>query len=426
MNTKYKLSLLAISLMFSIGVANADNIDNLSPEEQRMLLQLLLKKQAGNSPVVTPSAQQVIQTTSQNTSLQLTSQTTSLQPTPVIRSASTESDFNNIFAGYQKLNAGVNFERLKDGFSVNGTRYIDPEGAIVAYSFDILSGDFTYAAETTSGNFVIKSGRALIQTEPVTIATAEKRGTQWVVTTVTGKKFSGSRLIPSSRGFIITRDNTGFRYIPGKGTTSIAGPEDFVIAGLQNGDIANTGFILLEHVPIANGDSTSQLFSSLKSLGSSLGMVKKNDYALLNIDTNKLIPINVSMDGKQVQIMSACRQRNNLIAVCSQMDSYNSLFDQNGMKNLSHYFWRISWFNTPEGRPILVSQEGGLTKVSATDLNSGKKVILFDRTLGIGGFFATQKTDGGISVSAKMGFSTEVKDNIISLVDSLPNVSEKD
>jgi hypothetical protein len=108
------------------------------------------------------------------------------------------------------------------------------------------------------------------------------------------------------------------------------------------------------------------------------------------------------------------------------MDSFESVFQKDGSKNLSHYFWRISWFNTPEGRPILVSQEGGLSKVSATDLNSGKKVILFERTLGIAGFYAIQKPDGEVSVSAKMGFSTENKDNVLSLIDTLPEVSGKD
>lgn len=415
------LCLLGISLLSFAGIVNAQNIDNLSPEEQQLLLQLLLKKQQAGSQPAAPSAQQ---------GLQPTSHLSILQPVTVAASTRTESDFNVIFAGYPKLNAGVTFERLRDGFSVNGNRYIDPEGTIVSYGFDILSGDFTYVAQTTPGNFVIKSGRALVSGDPVTIAVAEKRAAQWLVTTVTGKKFSGLRLIPSSRGFVVARDNTGFRYIPGKGTTSIAAPEEFAIAGLQNGDISNTNYVLLERLPIANNGAGSgslgQLFGSIKSLGSTLGMNKKEDYALLNIDSKKMIPVNISIEDKQVQVMSACRQRNNFVNDCAQMDSYESLFDKNGSKNLSHYFWRISWFNTPEGRPILVSQEGGLSKISASDLNSGKKVILFERTLGIAGFFAIQKPDGEISVSAKMGFSTENKDNVLALVDTLPDVSSKD
>lgn len=417
---KYRIfSLLAISFLSFVGTVNAQNIDNLSPEEQRMLLQLLLKKQQpASSQPVAPLPQQGWQPTPQSSTLQ--------QAPVVATSSKTEADFNDLFASYQKLNAGVTFERLKDGFSVNGNRYIDPEGTISSYGFDILSGDFTYVAQTTPGSYVIKSGRALVQSDPVIIATAEKRGAQWLITTITGKKFSGTRLIPSSRGFVIARDNTGFRYVPGKGTTNIAAPEEFVIAGLQNGDISNTSYILLERVPIANNATGAQLFSAFKAIGSTLGINKKEDYALLNIDNSKLIPLNISMDDKQVQVMSACRKVNNFVNECARMDSFDSLFDKNGMKNLSHYFWRISWFNTPAGRPILVSQEGGLSKVSATDLNSGKKVILFERTLGISGFFAKQKPDGEISVSAGMGFSTEIKDNVISLVDSLQDISGKD
>ena len=71
-----------------------------------------------------------------------------------------------------------------------------------------------------------------------------------------------------------------------------------------------------------------------------------------------------------------------------------------------------------------MSQEGGLGKVSATDLNSGKKVILFERALGIASFAATQEADGKINVTAQMGFSSESRQDVAALLDSLPNVAE--
>jgi hypothetical protein len=164
---------------------------------------------------------------------------------------------------------------------------------------------------------------------------------------------------------------------------------------------------------------------SFKALGSTLGISKKEDYALLNIDTQKLVPINISMEDKRVQVMSRCRKINALVADCAQMDSYDSLFQPNGMHNMTHYFWRINWFNA-NGRPILVSQEGGLTKVAATDLAADKKVMLFERAMGIASFSASQDIDGKINVSAQMGFSTETKNDVLAMLDSPAAVSSKD
>lgn len=340
---------------------------------------------------------------------------------PVVANAiNSEADLEAIFARWKPLPTGVKFERFRDGFSIDGTRYVDPEGTIVSYGFDAQSGDFTYLVQSNVGQYVLKAGRASSPDEPIEIAHAERRGPQWAVTTKTGKKLAGSRLIPLARGFIVARDNTGFRYVPGKGTTPITAPEKFNIAALQGGSVSSTGYILLERLP--ENDPSGGLFGTIQSLGATLGVSKKEDYALLNIDTRKLVPINISMEDKRVQVLSACHKRNAFINDCDRMDSFDSLFQPNGGKNMTHYFWRINWFNAG-GRPIMVSQEGGLSKVTATDLNTGKKVILFERTLGIASFSAEQGTNGKISVSAQMGFSSEKKDDVATLLDTLPDMT---
>jgi hypothetical protein len=399
---------IAVAALFSAAAVHAQNLDNLTPEQQKQLLTLLLKQQlsqAGNAAQQPGSA--------------------GATTAPAQRA---ETDLAAEFARFPALTTGVQFERFRDGFAINGQRYIDPEGKITAYGFDAQSGDFTYLAETSAGLYVLKSGRALAQSEPVTIGTAQKQGSQWQVVSATGKKFTGQRLIPSSRGFVIARENTGFRYVPGNGTTNIVAPEAFSIAALQNGDIANTGYILLERTPTANGaqatNSLGSLFNAVQSLGSIVGIGKKDDYALLNMQSNRVVPINVSVEEKQVQVMSVCRQRNFAFAQCERMDSVESAFQPNGSRNMSHYYWRINWFNVP-GRPVLVSQEGGLSKVTATDLNTGKKVILFERAMGIASFSATQDAAGKVNVTAQMGFSSESKDDVVALLDSLPDVAEK-
>lgn len=101
------------------------------------------------------------------------------------------------------LTHGVQFERFRDGFAIDGQRYIDPEGKITSDGFDAQSGDLAYLAETRPGESLVKVGRALSNADPMTIATAQKQGALWQVTTVTGKKFNGDRLMPSSRGCVM-------------------------------------------------------------------------------------------------------------------------------------------------------------------------------------------------------------------------------
>lgn len=338
-----------------------------------------------------------------------------------------EADLAAAMDKWPALTQGVSFERFRDGFAIDGARYLDPEGRITAYGFDASTGDFTYLAQTGAGQFVLKSGRAANGAEPIEIAKAESRGGLWTVVSATGKKFSGKRLIPLARGFIVARDNTGYRYVPGKGMTSFAAPEAFSIAPLQSGNVSGTGYLLLERNPeqqAGAGNSLGAPIGSVKALGSTLGMTRKDDYALLNIDNRKLVPVNIAIEDKQVQVMSACRQRNFMMAECQHMDSYESVFQANGQPNMTHYFWRINWFNAG-GRPILVSQEGGLTQVVAADLDSGKKTPLFERAMGIASFTAVQGKDGKIAVTAQMGFSSEKKEDVVTLLDAAPMVAAK-
>lgn len=406
-----KLVSVAMGCLFGV-VAWAQQGGQLSPEEQRMLLQLMLKQQGITGGAV-PSLSA------------LPSQSLTVPQAAPIPVQISEVELQAVLDKWPTSAKGSVFARYRDGFSINGSRYVDPEGQITAYGFDGLTGDFTYMAQIQAGTYVIKSGRAYSGADPVLIATAEKRGGLWNVSTVTGKRLSGSRLLPSSRGFVVARDNTGFRYTPGKGTSNFVAPEDFLIAALQNGDIAQTGHVLLERNPAADSNAklgaAGQLLNSFKSLGSSLGINRKDDYALLNIETGKLTPINISIEGKQVQLMSECRKRNSLINDCARMDSFESVFKPDGFRNMGHYFWRIHWFNTPS-RPLLVSQEGGLGTITATDLNSGKKIILFERALGIASFDVQQRTDGTLDINAQMGLSEESKKDIVSLIDSSPGM----
>lgn len=326
-----------------------------------------------------------------------------------------------------KSTGGIAVERFRDGFSVDGKRHLDYEGEITKYAFDVLTGDITYLARITPTQYKIKTMRARTGQEPVTIAMAIKNMGQWQVQTATGKTLGGSAILPLSRGVLIVRDNVAFKYLPGKGISNIVGPENFTFAQFQNGDIEGTGHILMERIPEQSTNSADNFMGNLKNLGSMLGVNKKEDYLLLHTESGKTFPLNVSVDGKQVNVYSQCTRKNVAFSQCDRMDSFDALYDPNvpGTPNLSHYYWRISWFKTPQG-PVLVAQEGGLGKIVATNLASGKQATLFSRALGIAGFSTRQGADGKIGVTAQMGFSKEAIDDVGAFMNAPPAAEQKE
>jgi hypothetical protein len=314
-------------------------------------------------------------------------------------------------------------EKYRDGFSIDKIRFVDAEGGIIKYAYDALTGDVTYLVKIMPGQYKIKTMRARTGVEPLTLATATYNMGTWQVNTVTGKALSGSSIIPLSRGILVVRDNVAFRYIPGKGVSNVVGPENFSFASFQNGDIEGTGYALMErNQDISSQDSAGQFMSSLKALGSLVGVNKKADYMLLDINTGAETPINVSLEGKDVQILSQCKQKKIYLNICEKMDSFDSLYDpKTNTPNLTHYYWRISWYKTVEG-PILISQEGGLSEINATNLKTGKKSSLFHRSMGIAGYSTKQSADGKVSVNAQLGFG---KENIDDVIDFMANAPEK-
>lgn len=400
-------NLLIPLFLASIGTSYAQTFPALSPEQQKQLLEMQIQKleqlrQLQQMPQLPIGAIPGGAPVQQQRGLQ-----------PQLTEQALQAQLN----AFPKLADGASFERFRDGFSANGQRYIDPEGKIISYSYDTVTGDVGYVAQVDNVNFVVKVNRVLTNAEPVTIATATRSGGTWQVLSSTGKKLAGDRLIPLAKGFLVARESTGFKYIAGQGITNFAVPDTFTIATFQNGDISGTDYVLVERRPKINKDSTDEFVGTLSALGSVLGLSKKEDYRLYNISSGKFIPLNIASEGKEVQVNSYCRQINYIRAECARVDFYESLFDTVGMPNYSHYFWRISWYKTPT-RPVLVAQEGGLTEITATDMTSGKKVSLFHRTMGIAGFSVAQKSSGKVTVSAQLGFDRQTIDDVENALDT--------
>lgn len=331
-------------------------------------------------------------------------------PATGVAAATSEASLGQQFAQWPALTSGVEFQIQRDGFDINGQRYVDPQGQTVGVGYSNATGDFTEIVNTAPNQYVIKSGRANSGSDPIVIATATRNGMLWNVTTVTGKSYGGFRLIPISRGFIVARLDAAFRYIPGVGTTNIVPPQGFTLAAFQNGDIGATGYVLMERITEnSSNNPLGSLVHSVQTFGALLGMAKVNDYMLVNIDNGKTVPINISTDGKQIQIMRECVRRNALVSICAKMDSFDSLYDQLGRNN-QHYFWRVQWFKS-DGIPIMVSMQGGVSTITVTNLDSGQNAELFHRALGINGYDVRQRADGKVVVTANMAFTKQTIDD---------------
>lgn len=302
----------------------------------------------------------------------------------------------------------VRIEGARDGLRIDGDSFLDPEGQIRSYAFDPLTGDITYTILTRDA-VVYKYLRAGSSADPVTLASAQQVQGGWQVTTVTGKTFSGDAVTPLAKGFMVSRSGSVFRYEPGKNARGVPVPAGWVMAQFQRGNVGATHFILLEREQPAPGQGGSALgslgsiFNQGKALIATAGLGKKEDYALMNLDTGKLYLLNIQVDGKLFTFMSNCRKRSFLVSDCATANTVESLYTADNDRNYSHYFWKANWYATPTG-PIAVTLENGVADVFVLDLESGKKATAFHRGLGLSKFDAGQAPDGTVSVQANLAF----------------------
>ncbi|WP_249185265.1 hypothetical protein [Burkholderia cenocepacia] len=296
-------------------------------------------------------------------------------------SATSEAQIGAQFAAFSSKNGPVDIEYRSDGFVVNGQVYVDPEGRISGCAYDVMTGDIGYAVSGPS-SVEIKLTRGGTSVQPLQIATATQMPDgSWQVVTTSGKTMNGTGFAVLPDGVLVSRGTVAFRYTPGKGISNITVPKGYVLAAFQHGNVGTTGYVLLEksyaNQQAGQGDD---LMGDIRSLGSIVGIGKKEDYALMNTSTGQLYSFNVDVEGKQ-----------------------GSLFTRDNGRNMQHYFWRIYWLDTPSG-PIAVSLEDGQRHVYITDLNTGKKVVAFSRSLGVSDLSVKQANDGTVSLSVRLGF----------------------
>ena len=110
---------------------------------------------------------------------------------------------------------------------------------------------------------------------------------------------------------------------------------------------------------------------------------------------------------------SNCQRQNAAINKCENVEFKESLYTKLGLPNNSHYYWSISWVNTPEG-PLAFYRTS--TKVKVVDINNQQVHTLFSRTLGVNQFTLTEHLDGKISIKAKLGFSSDEIDDVADFI----------
>lgn len=395
-----KLNIIGFALFAFSGLANAQNY---SPTQiqQMQQMQEMIRQRMGMSmnPVAEPASQIPVATETEITL----------------------AEKLNAFPG---KSTDIKFEDRKDGFSTNGQPFMDAEGRISKYAFDVITADVTYLVQTKENSYTIKYVRAGSNMDGINIGYANSGANGWQVQTVTGKKLAGELLTVLPKGVLISRDEAAFKYTPGTGVNNIAVPQGYIIAPFQHGNVGATDFVLLEKVEDKES-ATGGLFSSLKAMGNVLGVNKKEDYALLSIKDGKMHLLNIAANGKDVKSYSNCRKENNFVNKCDSMTSQEALYEKNGDRNTRHYYWRTNWFNTTAG-PIAIAMENGVSDVTITDLASGKKVVGFNRGMGILKFDASQDASGKVKISAQLGFETQTIDDALVFLQTTPEVKKDD
>lgn len=290
----------------------------------------------------------------------------------------------------------------RDGFLVNGQAILDPEGRISRYAVDPIGGSATYLAETAGRAAKIKWISLGRLDQPVDIGQAVSGPNGWTVTTASGKVLSGELLILIPGGVIVSRQSAAFRYDAGKGVSNIAFPDGYQITPLQHGAVGTTDTILLER----QNSSAGNPVADIGKLFGRIAGARIEDYAFMNLRTGSLIPLNIDSGGKSVHSFSDCRRKNGLVNYCERMTSFESLYDLQGQRNLSHYYWRADWFRTPSGAYAVV-QENGLKEINIIDLSNGRRINAFSRGLGIAGYNVVV-SGGKVRIVANWAFQDHV------------------
>jgi hypothetical protein len=341
---------------------------------------------------------------------------------PLVNGVPSEEQLRKQLDSLPPGNQLKSFVLLRDGLQFNGQRFADPEGTAKSFALDPDTSTAAYLVNINS-TANVKIARIGTNSAPVTIGKVSVDGSRTVFQSATGKTLAGDLFFPLTDGVLLVRESVGFRYVVGEGTRQIDLPSGWSPAPLQRGNASTTGWFLLER------DTTEEQknpFSSFMSLGAMVGVVAgRMDYALFNLNDRRMVPFEVSTDGKTVATYSQCRRMpNGLVNKCDQMRTYESVWSPDGSPNSGHYFWKIDW-QKMDGKPVAVVMENSLRQVNAYDLTGSKKVNLLERTLGINNWSMSLAEGGKFRINAQLAFDKVVIEDVALELQNRPDVPRR-
>ena len=305
------------------------------------------------------------------------------------------------------------FEAAGEGFSHDGTPYFDPEGEILAWAADSRTGSVGYLIGQGTNRAQLRYHNVHSGMPPLVLGQLEARGNSTSFESVTGQRAAGDSAIPTANGLMMLRDHGIVVYdISGK-VAPVSLPAGFTVAAMQTGDLAGTGFLLLERRADA-AEAESGPKGPLGVLGAVMrkggrdvmdaaGVGKSQDYQLFNPGTGMAVPLMVALAGKEVGQATGCVPKNRFVNQCSGWKTKEALYQPNGLKNWRHYAWAITWHATRHG-PLAVVLEKGRTELNVIRLDTGGRFNAFSRRMGIAEFTAVPDGQDGLAISAGWAF----------------------
>lgn len=278
------------------------------------------------------------------------------------------------------------FERKSDGFSINGQPFIDPDGKILDFGADAATGLVTYLVDDGAGAALVKLYNAKAKGQPVLAGRLRANGSRSTFEGVDGQTAGGETIVPMSRGLLVTRAESIVLVDWETGVSAKSLPEGFHAAAYQNGDVAGTRNILLERT---RNPSPLGGYGSLKEL---FGKSDASDYAFYNLDTGNLVSLQFTR-GKNEATFDTPAGR----------ITRESIREEDGRPNYSHYFWSINWTNSKHG-PLAVAIEKGLQDLNLIDLQTGTKHNVVHRGAGIQRFELVPLSDGDFEIRGGWSF----------------------
>jgi len=311
-----KVSLLAGVLCAVVLVGCASSPQPSAEMQQRLLAAYQQRLQQTNNKLSNPTLLK------NNVNPIVTKQTSNIhkqQQRQNISEAELAKEINSI----PPMPASTTIQFYHDGFTINGSHYIDPEGEIKWYSLDRKTGNMVYSIKSDSRDYntsqngevyAIKFTRVGGRAPAILIATAIHvhggysaiTSEKWKIETVSGKKVSGKTLSLVPKGFLLERGNqdAAFLYTIGSDIITISPPHGYYIPSIKehffNIKHLSTNYILLKkHKAVQNED----LFYAIKGISRVVqDFPGEYDYALYNFHTGHLIKLEMSADDGKARV----------------------------------------------------------------------------------------------------------------------------